>query len=121
MDNSTEKELGRVSLSKGAAAAVLGGICILILSIFFCIFAVTPAGNGRQNSQNSVKTDSLETAILRWRLYSENLKAVLLEQKTISLDSLDKFGPEYLSGETQEEKQHQDSLLEALVNEISHQ
>lgn len=101
-DNDREKELGKVSFSKGAAAGILATVCALVVAIFISIFAIIPARNAALESENSVKTDSLEAAILRWRLYSENLKAVLSSQQTVALDTA-----------------QQDSLLEALVNEIS--
>ncbi|MBO4475320.1 MAG: hypothetical protein J5737_01165 [Bacteroidales bacterium] len=42
----------------------------------------------REAVANAIKIDSLESAIIRWKLYSENLSRVLAGDTTINLDSL---------------------------------
>ena len=42
----------------------------------------------REAVNNAIKIDSLEAAITRWKLYSENLSRVLSGDTTINLDSL---------------------------------
>ena len=42
----------------------------------------------REAVENAIKIDSLESAITRWKLWSENLTRVLSGDKTLNLDSL---------------------------------
>ena len=77
-------------------AAVSTGILILVL--IFCIIAYTPirtfipgypdARSRRQAVQNSLRIDSLQTRILQWELYAENLRRVVSGEEPIRLDSL---------------------------------
>lgn len=77
-------------------AAVSTGILVLVL--IFCIIAYTPirtfipgypdARSRRQAVQNSLRIDSLQTRILQWELYAENLRRVVSGEDPIRLDSL---------------------------------
>lgn len=77
-------------------AAVSTGILVLVL--IFCIIAYTPirsfipgypdAKSRRQAVQNSLRIDSLQTRILQWELYAENLRRVVSGEDPIRLDSL---------------------------------
>lgn len=71
---------------------------LLLLVGFFCLIAFTPirsfipgypdAISKRQAIQNAMRIDSLETRILQWELYSENLRKVVSGEDPIRLDSL---------------------------------
>lgn len=71
---------------------------IIILVGFFCLIAYTPfrsfipgypdAVSRRQAVQNAMRIDSLETRILQWELYAENLRRVVSGAEPIRMDSL---------------------------------
>ena len=77
------------------AAVSLG---VLLLVLFFLLIAFTPlrtfipgypgAQARRQAVQNASRIDSLETQILQWELYTENLKKVVAGEEPLLLDSL---------------------------------
>ena len=82
------------------AGAILAGITafVVILGSLYALIALTPlrttipgypdAHFRREAVNNAIKIDSLESAITRWKLYSENLSRVLAGDTTINLDSL---------------------------------
>ena len=77
-------------------AAVSGAV--LLLLICFLLIAFTPlrtfipgypnAQARRTAVQNAIRIDSLETQILQWELYTENLKRVVAGEEPLLLDSL---------------------------------
>ena len=77
-------------------AAISGAV--LLLLICFLLIAFTPlrtfipgypnAQARRTAVQNAIRIDSLETQILQWELYTENLKRVVAGEEPLLLDSL---------------------------------
>ena len=77
--------------------ALVSGAVVLLLLLFLLI-AFTPlrtfipgypdARARRQAVQNAMRIDSLETRILQWELYTENLKKVVTGEEPLLLDSL---------------------------------
>ncbi len=77
--------------------AVVSFLVILVVGIF-SIIAYTPvrslipgypgAISRRQAVQNALRIDSLETRILQWELYAENLRRVVSGANPIRMDSL---------------------------------
>ena len=77
-------------------AAISGAV--LLLLICFLLIAFTPlrtfipgypnAQARRTAVQNAIRIDSLETQILQWELYTENLKRVVAGEDPLLLDSL---------------------------------
>ena len=77
--------------------ACISAVVVLLLGIFSLI-AYTPirtfipgypdAHSRRQAVQNALRIDSLETRILQWELYTENLRRVVAGEDPIRLDSL---------------------------------
>ena len=73
-------------------------VFVVILGSLYCLIALTPlrttipgypdAHFRREAVNNAIKIDSLESAITRWKLYSENLSRVLSGDTTLNLDSL---------------------------------
>ena len=71
---------------------------VVFLLIAFCLIAFTPirtlipgypdARSRAQAVQNAQRIDSLETQILRWELYTENLRRVVAGEDPVRLDSL---------------------------------
>lgn len=100
-------------------AAISTGILILV--IIFCIIAYTPirtfipgypdARSRRQAVQNSLRIDSLQTRILQWELYAENLRRVISGEDPIRLDSL-------ILGSRTEQRQASDSAFLALRDSL---
>ena len=83
----------RTSFITAAVSAV-----VLLLVLLYLLIALTPirtfipgypdARARRQAVQNAMRIDSLETQILQWELYSENLKRVVAGEEPLLLDSL---------------------------------
>ena len=73
-------------------------VSVLVLLLMFLLVALTPlrtfipgypdARARRQAVQNAMRIDSLETQILQWELYTENLKKVVAGEDPLLLDSL---------------------------------
>lgn len=71
---------------------------VVVLGGLYCLISFTPlrttipgypnAHFRKEAVKNAIKIDSLESAITRWKLYSENLSRVLAGDKTLNLDSL---------------------------------
>ena len=71
---------------------------VVIVGGLYALIALTPlrttipgypdAHFRREAVANAIKIDSLQSAITRWQLYSENLSRVLAGDTTINLDSL---------------------------------
>ncbi len=81
----------------GFALAALTSLVVIVGGLY-ALIALTPlrttipgypdAHFRREAVANAIKIDSLESAITRWKLYSENLSRVLAGDTTINLDSL---------------------------------
>lgn len=77
--------------------ALVSAVVLLVVGMF-CIIAYTPvrtfipgypgAISRRQAVQNALRIDSLETRILQWELYAENLRRVVSGADPIRMDSL---------------------------------
>ena len=77
--------------------SVVSAVVIVVVGLF-CLIAFTPirtfipgypdARTRRQAVQNAQRIDSLETRILQWELYTENLRRVVAGQKPIMIDTL---------------------------------
>lgn len=98
VDDTTHKVLWlrRFSRARMIVAAVAAVVALLVG--IFCLIAFTPirtfipgypdARTKRQAIQNAMRIDSLETQILQWELYTENLKRVVSGEEPVRLDSL---------------------------------
>jgi murein DD-endopeptidase MepM/ murein hydrolase activator NlpD len=77
--------------------AIVSAVLIVVVGLF-CLIAYTPirtfipgypdAYTRRQAVQNAQRIDSLETRIIQWQLYSENLRRVVSGEEPIRMDSL---------------------------------
>ena len=77
--------------------AAISAVVIVVVGLY-CLIAYTPirtfipgypdAHSRRQALQNSLRIDSLETRILQWELYTENLRRVVAGEAPIRMDSL---------------------------------
>ncbi|MBR1706047.1 MAG: M23 family metallopeptidase [Bacteroidales bacterium] len=98
IDAATHERLWTYSFSRtGIVIAGISAVVLLVTGIF-CLVAFTPmrtfipgypdAHSKRQAVQNVLRIDSLETRILQWELYTENLRKVVAGEPPIRLDSL---------------------------------
>lgn len=126
-DSRSHERLWSVNFNRTQMIVATVSAVVLILIAFFCLIAFTPirtfipgypdAHTKRQAVQNVMRIDSLETQILRWELYTENLKRIVAGEEPLRLDSL------ILSGRRQDALQsegfysEQDSILRAQVLE----
>ena len=94
----THEQLWFLNVTK-AGMCILGiSTLFVIAALVYVIVAYTPirtfipgypdAYSKSAAIQNAIKVDSLETVIMKWELYSENLKRVLTGTETIKLDSI---------------------------------
>ena len=77
--------------------ASISAVVAVIIAIW-CVIAFTPvrtfipgypdAHSRRQAVQNALRIDTLETRILQWELYTENLRRVVAGEEPIRMDSL---------------------------------
>ncbi len=100
--NVEEDETGRrvrsYRFSRLGVGLTLLSTFIVVLGGLYALIALTPLRTTipgypdphfrREAVANAIKIDSLESAITRWKLYSENLSRVLAGDTTINLDSL---------------------------------
>ena len=83
----------RTQMTVGIISAV-----VVVMVGFFCLVAYTPirtfipgypdANSRRQAVQNALRIDSLQTRILQWELYTENLRRVVAGEDPLRLDTL---------------------------------
>ncbi|MBP5571058.1 MAG: M23 family metallopeptidase [Bacteroidales bacterium] len=125
-DESHEKVYSFRVTRVGFLVAVILCLCSLVGGIYALVI-FTPlrhtvpgypdANFRRQAIQNAIKIDSLETAMTRWQMYSENLSRVLGGEQTLVLDSIvNNNSTRYLQRENEKYLKTRDSLLRAKVN-----
>ena len=97
-DAASHERVWSIVFTKPAFIVVSVSTTVLLLLIFFLLVAFTPlktfipgypdAQARRQAVQNAIRIDSLETQILQWELYTEDLKRVLAGEDPLLLDEL---------------------------------
>ncbi len=97
-DASTHQRLWSLRFTKPVMLVASISSVVLVLVVVFCIIAFTPirtfipgypdAQSRRQAVQNTLRIDSLQTRILQWELYTENLRRVVAGEDPIRLDTL---------------------------------
>ena len=98
--------------------SLLGGLyALLVLTPLHYTIPAYPDANFRSQAvRNAIKIDSLEAAMTRWKLYSDNLNRTLSGEQTLSLDSLLRDnGTGYLEGKDAEYLRKQDAALRERV------
>jgi len=126
VDNDTHRSIRTVLFTKLRFVYFAVTAVVVIILLIYCIIAFTPlrltipgypdANFKRTALANAIKIDSLQSAVTRWHLYSENLSRVLSGESTLSLDSL--LGGNslrYLSDKSAEELAKRDSVLRETV------
>ena len=102
---------------------------VILLLVNFCLIAFTPlrtfipgypdARSRQQAVRNAQRIDSLEPQILRWELYTENLRRVVAGEEPVRLDSLIRRIAEERA-EASVADPAADSLLRAVVRQEEH-
>jgi len=98
IDATSHERLWSLRFSRSTfLVASISAVVIVVVGLY-CLIAYTPirtfipgypdAHSRRQAVQNSLRIDSLETRILQWELYSENLRRVMSGEAPIRMDSL---------------------------------
>lgn len=98
VDAVSHERLWSIRFTRSALVIVLVSTVVALFIFLFCLVAFTPirtfipgypdAHTRRQAVQNAMRIDSLETKILQWELWSENLRRVVAGEKPVRLDSL---------------------------------
>ena len=98
VDASSHERLWSLRFSQTTMIVAITSAVVIFIVGLFCIIAYTPirtfipgypdAYSRRQAIQNAQRIDSLETSIIRWQLYSENLRRIVTGQEPIRMDSL---------------------------------
>ncbi len=98
IDATSHERLWSLRFSRSTFIVSAVSAVVIVLVGLFCLIAYTPirtfipgypdARSRRQAVQNSRRIDSLETRILQWELYSENLRRVVSGETPIRMDSL---------------------------------
>ena len=97
-DAVSHERLWSIVFTRPAFLTAVISLVVLLLVVFYLLVAFSPlrtfipgypdAQARRQAVQNAIRIDSLETQILQWELYTENLKKVVAGEEPLLLDSL---------------------------------
>ena len=97
-DAVSHERLWSIRYTRTAMIIAVVSFFVLIIVGIFSLVAYTPvrslipgypgAASRRQAVQNALRIDSLETRILQWELYAENLRRVVSGAEPIRMDSL---------------------------------
>ena len=98
VEDMTHKPLNSVKFTTPAAVAVVLNALILLCILNWCLIAYTPLRtfipgypdehSKREAIGNALRIDSLERVIVRWELYSENLRKVVEGDETVDVQAL---------------------------------
>ena len=98
IDDRTHKQLWTGHFTRTRLVLIAFSFTVVLCAVIYSTIAFTPirtfipgypdARSKRAAIQNAIRVDSLENVILRWELYSENLKRVMEGDRTINLDSI---------------------------------
>ena len=98
IDAVSHERLWSIVFTRPAFVTAIVSLVVLLLVIFYLLVAFTPlrtfipgypdAQARRQAVQNAIRIDSLETQILQWELYTEDLKRVVAGEEPLLLDKL---------------------------------
>ena len=126
-DAASHERVWSIVFTRPAFIVVAVSTAVLLLLIFYLIVAFTPirtfipgypdAQARRQAVQNAIRIDSLETQILQWELYTEDLKRVVAGEPPLLLDNLIQDRQEAESTADSAFLARRDSLLRARVAE----
>ncbi len=115
------RKTGFFALACILLCSLIGGIyCLLVFTPLHYSIPGYPDANFRSQAiYNAVKIDSLESAMLRWELYAENINRTLSGEQALSLEEVatNSHRVPYLKAKSAEYLRKQDSLLRVKVSE----
>lgn len=129
VEDSTHEKIYSVKFSRLAFFSMLALFVCVIIGGIYSILVFTPlhytipgypdAKFRSQAISNAIKIDSLESAMIRWELYAQNLNRTLDGEQTLSLDEVTRNSHRvpYLKSKNTAFLHRQDSLLRAKVGE----
>lgn len=98
VEDMTHKPLNSVKFTPPVAVAAVLNVLILLCILNWCLVAYTPLRtfipgypdehSKREAIGNALRIDSLERVIVRWELYSENLRKVVEGDETVDVQAL---------------------------------
>jgi len=98
VDAGSHERIWSLRFSQSAMIAAIVSAVVIVVVGLYCLIAYTPirtfipgypdAYSRRQALQNAQRIDSLQTRIMQWELYSENLRRVMAGEAPIKLDTL---------------------------------
>ena len=127
LEDATHEKIYSIKFSKSKFFGLLVLFVSVIIGGLYCLLVFTPlhysipgypnADFRSQAISNAIKIDSLESAMIRWELYAENLNRTLAGEQTLSLDEVIKNSHRvpYLEGKNAQYLKQQDSILRARV------
>lgn len=127
IDDYTHRRIWAYRFTRAGLVVLVASFLVVLVLGIYCLIAFTPirttipgypdANSKRQAIQNAIKIDSLESTILQWELYSENLKRIVGGEAPLRLDSLIRVDDRSLGRTVSPEQRRQDSLLRAGVRQ----
>lgn len=128
IDDQTHKHLWVLRFRRKGLFISVISIITVVVAVVFSLIAFTPlrsfipgypdAHSKREAISNAIKIDSLESLILKWEFYSENLRKVIDGEDPARIDSLIKgYSADSVSAEDAERFKGKDSLLRKEVME----
>ncbi|MBR2163205.1 MAG: M23 family metallopeptidase [Bacteroidales bacterium] len=128
MDDKTHKQLVTLHFTRTSFFITIITIFVVLCAAIYSVIAYTPvktfipgypdARSKRAAIQNVITIDSLERVILRWELYSENLRRAIEGEEPLKIDSLINAAGSYADKDIDMEALvRQDSLLRQHVRE----
>ena len=128
MDDKTHKQLVTLHFTRTSFFITIITIFVVLCAAIYSVIAYTPvktfipgypdARSKRAAIQNVITIDSLERVILRWELYSENLRRAIEGEEPLKIDSLINSAGSYADKDIDMEALvRQDSLLRQHVRE----
>ena len=97
-DAVTHERIWSLRISRTMLLIASISAAVIVIVGLYCLIAFTPirtfipgypdANSRRQAVQNALRIDSLQTRILQWELYTENLRRVVAGEEPLRMDSL---------------------------------
>ena len=125
VDGQSHERLWSLRFNRTTFVIALVSAVVVVLVGIFSLIAFTPirtfipgypdAHTKRQAIQNAMRIDSLETRLVQWELYTENLRRVVAGAQPVRLDSLIHLGSAG-SGEASPLLAQRDSLLRSQLS-----
>ena len=98
VDDDTHDKLWSRKFTRMGALVTAITTVVVTITVIFCLIAFTPirtlipgypdARTKHDAIQNAIRVDSLQNVIMKWELYSENLRRVVDGQEPLKIDSL---------------------------------